>query len=87
MLVKQNLIVSPDGNYLLHWTRDTQKVVDDVGQMKKSNKGWQYDRSAKVIMSVPVDEYYGWEKKLGHGCWQDKEFQKFYKAHRPEFVI
>jgi len=87
MLVRDNLITDIHGNYLLSWTRDTQHVADEVEARRKQDKGWVPDRGAKIMMSVPVDEYYEWEKTVGKGCWRDDDFLKFYAARRPEFVM
>jgi len=87
MLVRQNLLTDRHGNFLLSWTEDNQSVADEVKARREDDKGWVPGRSAKIRMSVPVDEYYGWEKTVGKGCWRDKDFLKFYAAHRPEFVI
>jgi len=87
MLVRQNLITDPKGNYLLSWTQDNQAVVDMIQDRRDTDKGWVPDRGAKVMMSVPTDEFYKWEKLIGKGCWADDDFLNFYKARRPEFVL
>lgn len=87
MLVRENFITDQDGNYILSWTEDSQHIADEVKARRDTDKGWVPDRGAKVFMSVPVSEFYKWEKLVGKGCWRDDDFLKFYRARRPEFVI
>lgn len=87
MLVRNQLITRPNGDILLTWQEDTQGVANLVRERRDTDDGWTECKGARLMMSVPVHEYYEWEKIAGKGCWQDKNFQNFYKAHRPEYKI
>lgn len=86
MLVRENFIRDTNGNFMMNWEEDSQAVADQVADIK-TRDGWTGDRSARLMMSIPVHEFYEWEKRVGKGCWQDKDFQTFYKKFRPEFKV
>lgn len=87
MYVREDFIMAPNGDVTFTWTEDSQEIANDVRAMRENGKGWVEGRDARISMSIPVAEYHKWGRQLGYECWKDKDFQKFYKKHRPEFVI
>lgn len=87
MLVRDNFIVTPEGDVVISKTIDSQDVVDDVDELRQTTQGWSEDRSQKLLMSVPVHEYHYWKDQVGEDCWEDPDFLKFFKSRRPEFCL
>lgn len=87
MIVAQNLLIDPEGNYLLSITEDQTEVAQAASAIRDATGGWTEDRTMKLMLKVPPQEYVEWANRLGPECWSDPEFLKFYKNHRPEFVV
>ena len=76
----KNLITSPNGDVLLTVSEDHQAVCDAIDDARAETKGWTKDRTMKLSMSVPAQEYHEWGNKLGYECWEQNDFLKFWKA-------
>lgn len=88
MLIQKDLIVSPNGDVLLTIRDDQTQIAKDTQAMKEDGGGWNEDRNSKVSMRIPTQEYYHWIDVTGSAeCWDDPEFQKFYKKKNPQFCL
>lgn len=79
--VGQKLICSPNGEVLLTVVEDHEEVCKEVHNAKMTTKGWTKDRTMKLSMSIPMQEYIRWKDELGDDCWEDNSFRKWHKAH------
>lgn len=87
MIVAQNLLIDAEGNYLFSVTEDQSEVVSAASEIRNTTKGWTPERTMKLMLKVPPQEYAEWANRLGPECWSDPDFLKFYRKHRPEFVV
>jgi len=80
ILKAQNLLTSPNGDVLLTVREDHQDVCQAVTDIRNESDGWTPDRTMKLAMSIPAQEYHEWGQKLGYECWEENDFLKFWKA-------
>ena len=77
----KSLITSPSGEVLLTVREDHQDVCQAVTDLKGTTEGWTPERTMKLSMKVPAQEYHHWGTELGYECWDNNDFLKFWKAN------
>lgn len=81
MYKKQNLICSPSGEILLTIKEDHQDLCDDLQELRDTTEGWTPERTMKMTMSIPTQEYHFWADKMGtYDCWEDDDFLKYWNV-------
>ena len=85
---EKNLIESPNGDILLTIKEDHTAIAENNKIISEDTGGWNENRSSRLAMRIPAQEYFHWIDITGSPeCWDDPDFQKFFQRHRPEFCI
>ena len=81
MYQKQKIVTSLNGDVILSVTEDQEDVAQAMTNVRESTKGWTPERTMKLMLSIPVQEYYHWEAELGQGIWNENDFRKWWNKY------